>query len=201
MARQRDEQKKELILETATKLFSSKGFHATSIQDIVSETGLSVGTIYLYFSNKEEIFDALLETGIASFSDELFRDINENMNTEEIAERFGETILDAIYKNNRIVTILTSELSFQKKLQSFYSSLAESITEKYMNSGDEERLYEVLKLSRKEFFSLVTIIISGLSNAMRIASASKGSVMRFEDIKMVMNEIILKSMLERADDY
>ena len=197
MARQRDEQKRQLIIETATRLFSGKGFHATSIQDIVSESGLSVGTIYLYFANKEEIFDALLESGLDAFTDELFRDISADMPPEEIAEKLVTTILDVIYKNIKVVTILTNELGFQKKLQGFYSRIAEIISEKYIGDNDEESLYKMMNLSKKEFYALVTIIISGISNAMRLASGSKGGLMRMQDIKMIMNDIVLKSLLNR----
>ena len=199
MARQRDEQKRAVILESATKLFSNKGFHATSIQDIVSESGLSVGTIYLYFANKEEIFDALLESGLEAFTDELFRNIPTNIGPEDIAEKFVETILDVIYKNIKLVTVLTNELSFQKKMQGFYSRIAEIISEKYIGSTDEEILYNILKMTKKEFFAIVTILISGLSNAMRLASSSRGNVIRMEDIKMVMHDIVLSSLLDRID--
>ncbi len=197
MARQRDEQKRQLIIETATRLFSGKGFHATSIQDIVSDSGLSVGTIYLYFSNKEEIFDALLENGLDAFTIELFKDITAEMPPEEIAEKLVTTILDVIYKNIKVVTILTNELGFQKKLQGFYSRIAEIISQKYIGNNDEESLYKMMNLSKKEFYALVTIIISGISNAMRLASGSKGGLMRMQDIKMIMNEIVLKSLLDR----
>ncbi len=197
MARQRDEQKRQLIIETATRLFSGKGFHATSIQDIVSDSGLSVGTIYLYFSNKEEIFDALLENGLDAFTIELFKDISAEMPPEEIAEKLVTTILDVIYKNIKVVTILTNELGFQKKLQGFYSRIAEIISQKYIGNNDEESLYKMMNLSKKEFYALVTIIISGISNAMRLASGSKGGLMRMQDIKMIMNEIVLKSLLDR----
>ena len=200
MARQRDEQKREQILDTATKLFSQHGYHATSVQDIVASSGLSVGTIYLYFANKEEIFDALLESGLEAFSLELFSDITKDLPSNEIAERLVSTILDTIYKNNRLVTILTNELGFQKKLQGVYSKIAEIISEKYIDSNDAEKLYETLKMSKKEFFALVTIIIAGLSNAMRVASSTKGGIIRFEDVKMVMNDIILKSLLDRINE-
>ena len=198
MARQRDEQKRELILDTATKLFANKGYHATSVQDIVAATGLSVGTIYLYFANKEEIFDGILDVGVVAFTEELFKGIPENPQMEDIAEGFVKTILDAIYANIKVVTVLTNELSFQKKLQGFYSRIAEIISNRFMGNSDEESLYSLLKMSRKEFYSLITILISGLTNAMRLASSSKGSVIRMEDVKMVMHDIIIKSLLERV---
>ena len=198
MARQRDEHKREQIINTATKLFAKKGYHATSIQDIVTESGLSVGTIYLYFANKEEIFDALLDYGLIAFTEELYTNLSADLREEEIAEAFVTTILDNILENIKLVTILTSELSFQKKLQGFYSKIAEGISEKFINSDDENSLYSMLKMSKKEFSAFVTILISGLSNAMRIASASRGGIIRLDDIKVVMKDIILPSLLERV---
>lgn len=48
-------------LEAALKLFSSQGFGATSMRQIAAESGLSVGNLYHHFSNKEEIFQRLLD--------------------------------------------------------------------------------------------------------------------------------------------
>ena len=59
-----DEKKKQRqrdILKTALKLFSQKGYYATSIDDITREAGISKGLIYNYFKSKEEIFFELAE--------------------------------------------------------------------------------------------------------------------------------------------
>ncbi|TCL63367.1 TetR family transcriptional regulator [Hydrogenispora ethanolica] len=48
------------ILDTAMKLFMSKGYEHTTIQDIIDELGdLSKGAIYHHFKSKEEIMDAV----------------------------------------------------------------------------------------------------------------------------------------------
>lgn len=50
------------ILDTATKLFSEKGWEQTTIQDIVDELGdLTRGAFYHHFKSKEDIIDAVLE--------------------------------------------------------------------------------------------------------------------------------------------
>ena len=46
----------KLILETAARLFTAKGFERTSLQDIMDETKLSKGAIYHHFASKEDIF-------------------------------------------------------------------------------------------------------------------------------------------------
>lgn len=50
---------KKRILEAANILFLRKGFNDTTLQDIMSESGLSKGAIYHYFKSKEDIIDAL----------------------------------------------------------------------------------------------------------------------------------------------
>lgn len=55
------EHRRREILEAAVKVFKKKGYEAASMQDIIEETGMSRGGVYLYFSGKEELFYALLD--------------------------------------------------------------------------------------------------------------------------------------------
>ncbi len=71
MARERDESKRAAILEEATRLFAERGFHATSVSDIVKGIDLPVGSVYTYFENKDAIIRAAIEEGWAGFHDEL----------------------------------------------------------------------------------------------------------------------------------
>ncbi len=47
------------ILEAAVICFAKRGFHQTSMHDISAEAGISVGLIYRYFENKEEVISAM----------------------------------------------------------------------------------------------------------------------------------------------
>ena len=53
--------KKSIILETATTLFSEKGFRETSMAELSKMTGAAEGTIFYHFRSKEELFVAILE--------------------------------------------------------------------------------------------------------------------------------------------
>lgn len=48
------------ILEAALALFVDKGFASTKMEDIARKAGVTKGTPYLYFSNKEDIFKAVV---------------------------------------------------------------------------------------------------------------------------------------------
>jgi AcrR family transcriptional regulator len=49
------------LLDAGVKVFSTKGFHAARVDDIVKVAKTSHGTFYLYFANKEDLFEALLQ--------------------------------------------------------------------------------------------------------------------------------------------
>ncbi|MEH7443251.1 TetR/AcrR family transcriptional regulator [Bacillus sp. JJ1122] len=54
-------EKEKAIIEAAIKLYATKGFSSTSIQEIVTESGISKGAFYLYFKSKDALLIAILE--------------------------------------------------------------------------------------------------------------------------------------------
>lgn len=49
------------ILSAATRVFSSKGYDAATIKDVVRESGLSQGSFYNYYKTKQDVFQAVIE--------------------------------------------------------------------------------------------------------------------------------------------
>lgn len=49
------------VLKSAKGVFSEKGFHDASVSDIIEAAGIARGTFYLYFKNKRDLFDSLLD--------------------------------------------------------------------------------------------------------------------------------------------
>jgi AcrR family transcriptional regulator len=56
-----EQQRRAQILRAALACFARQGYHATSMDDVVRESGLSVGAIYSYFPSKEDLFLALCD--------------------------------------------------------------------------------------------------------------------------------------------
>lgn len=54
------EERRTEILDTAEKLFYSKGYTKTTINDILKEIGIAKGTFYYYFKSKEEVMHAII---------------------------------------------------------------------------------------------------------------------------------------------
>lgn len=60
----RKESRPNELLEAALEVFVERGFAATRLEDVASRAGVSKGTLYLYFKNKEELFKAVVRSGI-----------------------------------------------------------------------------------------------------------------------------------------
>jgi AcrR family transcriptional regulator/predicted DNA-binding transcriptional regulator AlpA len=56
-----EERRTDAILDAAYSVFSTKGYHNSTVDDIAQQAGVSKGTCYQYFSGKEEIFIATLD--------------------------------------------------------------------------------------------------------------------------------------------
>lgn len=60
----RGERRRHQLMEAAAALFAEKGYHATSVADIVRHEGVGKGVFYWYFSSKEELFSEILRHGM-----------------------------------------------------------------------------------------------------------------------------------------
>jgi AcrR family transcriptional regulator len=72
------EQRRRHVLESAWKCFSRQGFHATSMDQIVAESGMSTAAVYRYFPSKEEL--------IVASADEALVMLRANLSDVEHAE-------------------------------------------------------------------------------------------------------------------
>jgi len=53
--------KRTIIIENAIKLFATKGYHSTSIQEIAQACGFAKGTLYNYFESKEDVMLSIMK--------------------------------------------------------------------------------------------------------------------------------------------
>jgi len=60
-ARKQREERRGQMLDAALRVFARRGYHATSVSDIVQEAAVARGTFYLYFRSKHELFAALVD--------------------------------------------------------------------------------------------------------------------------------------------
>lgn len=80
-------------MDAAKKIFSSKGFSATTMEDIAREVELSPSTLYLYFKNKEELYGSLSVRDVGHLLERLEQiDDGDERNPEEKIEALKEAL-------------------------------------------------------------------------------------------------------------
>ena len=62
--RRRKNARPEEIIQAALEVFADRGFAATKLEDVARKAGVTKGTIYLYFANKDALFKALIRETI-----------------------------------------------------------------------------------------------------------------------------------------
>lgn len=55
---------RERIIDSAARLFNSRGYHQTSIIDIAQEAGVAKGSVYYHFPSKDQLLVSVIEEGV-----------------------------------------------------------------------------------------------------------------------------------------
>jgi TetR/AcrR family transcriptional regulator, repressor of fatR-cypB operon len=93
MVRLKTDDKRAAILKATLLLVNSNGFHASPMAKIASEIGISAGTIYLYFQNKEDLINTLYRELKFRFATKALQGFSANMPVKKGFEIIWRNIL------------------------------------------------------------------------------------------------------------
>lgn len=79
--------RKQLIIEAATKSFSLFGYKATTMDQVAKIANVGKGTIYTFFKNKEELFDEIISSLISEMKQAADETIDPSLSFHENAHR------------------------------------------------------------------------------------------------------------------
>jgi len=121
------------ILQAAIKVFSEKGFHEATIEDIAAEAKIAKGTTYLYFSSKNELFEEMIRYSITQYHDNIIEKLSCEMSLKNklllLAELHGRFIAERIDLAQMIINSQSTLVSKQMK---------------YMMLEQKERMYTLV---------------------------------------------------------
>jgi AcrR family transcriptional regulator len=101
---------RERLFRAAAELMGERGFHGTTVDDIVERAQVAKGTVYYHFKSKEALFDGLLSEYFAQLGD-AFRAAADSAATPTDALRgLVRVELEYIYANQAASKVLMSEL-------------------------------------------------------------------------------------------
>lgn len=130
--------KEEKMLDTAFNLFTKKGFKETSIQDIVDNAGVGKGTFYLYFKDKYDIQDRLIERKSQKLFSDALKALKKNYieNFEDQIIFIINHVIDSLNKNHILLKFISKNLSF-----GVYNKAINKITD--LKDSNEYSLYNL----------------------------------------------------------
>ncbi|TPE70987.1 TetR/AcrR family transcriptional regulator [Halalkalibacterium halodurans] len=114
-------EKERLIIERAMRLFIEKGFVATSIQEIASACGMAKGSLYSYFSSKEDILLAALRMYFQAVQSELMSFQQLGKDPREVFCQQLSYLLDHISSHKEFVDdqLLQQSVRIPEKVRKF----------------------------------------------------------------------------------
>jgi AcrR family transcriptional regulator len=99
----------EGILSAAKRVFSRKGYEATTVEDIALEAGFGKASLYFYFKRKEEVFLSLIKDGLEG-QKKLLKEIRNNqLSSVEKLEAVLSKMFEYVQENREFMRIVHSE--------------------------------------------------------------------------------------------
>jgi len=102
-----DSAKRQQIVDGARKIFLAQGFDAASMNDIARTAGVSKGTLYVYFENKEQLFAAIVQEECLAHAEGVF-DLNPyDHDVEAALLRFGNAYVSFLCRPEKASALRT----------------------------------------------------------------------------------------------
>jgi AcrR family transcriptional regulator len=115
-------ERRQAILAAALKEFAARGFAAARLDDVADAAGIAKGTIYLYFRDKETLFQDLILSEMGPVVATLETALAVDLPVRAVAERAVELFVREIYGTSRreIIRLILSEGPRFPQLADFY---------------------------------------------------------------------------------
>lgn len=124
------------ILAAARDVFAKRGYHQTTIDDIVLSAGVARGTFYLYFEDKRAVFVDLIDRFAAKLTMAIGRIVTDDASrpvANQVKENIRAIIRTCLAERTMTKILFTGALGidpeFDRKIATFYDTVVQLLTE------------------------------------------------------------------------
>lgn len=186
------EEKKLRIINSAIEEFANKGYKRATVDNIVSKAGISKGSIFQYFKNKERLYLYICDYQIKIITDEVFKQKENNENDFFKLYKQAARVKFEILKKNPYI------FKFFKTLYSDDSQVAQKWLENILKNKNQLVLNFVGDYDKSKFRDDLDIDMA----IKTIELTFDGLSMKWMDKLSYENyESDLKSLFEEVGDY
>jgi len=120
--KERSAARRDAILAAALEEFSARGFEATRLDDVARRASIAKGTIYLYFRDKESLFQELIRTMLTPIVGTIEALGAADLPVNLLADRLVDLFVREVYETRRkdVIRLMIAEGRRFPKLAEFY---------------------------------------------------------------------------------
>jgi AcrR family transcriptional regulator len=121
------------ILDAALELFSEKGFYETSMQEIAEKSEFSVGTLYKFFKNKDELYWTLVHEKGKEIHEEIMSVVNSAEGELSSIEEVLKAKIKVFMKNINFIRLYASESTgIRVNVKTYMTPIMKDLYENYL---------------------------------------------------------------------
>ena len=174
------------VLRHAKRIFARKGYHRTNVADIIARARIARGTFYLYFQNKKDLFEELLEQVLGEVASRIHR-LRVGPGRPDPVEQLRDNLrrlLSFVFAERELTDILLNhstgfDRELDQKIRDFYERIADAI-QRSLDLGIEMKLVRDCDTRTAAY-----CILGGIKEVIG-QSSQKGT----RDIESVVGEIL-----------
>jgi len=129
-------ERRQQILTVARDVFARRGYHQTTIEDIVAQAGVARGTFYLYFEDKRAVFSDLIDRFASQLTMAIVRIVTDDPSrpvVEQVTENIRAIIATCLSERSMTKILFTDAVgidpAFDRKVFTFYDTVVQLLTE------------------------------------------------------------------------
>jgi len=172
------------VLRHAKRIFARKGYHRTNVADIIARARIARGTFYLYFQNKKDLFEELLEQVVGELTTRIHRLRPDEPDPVNQLRANLIRVLDYVLAERELTDILLNhstgfDRELDEKIQNFYDRIAAMI-QRSLDLGIEMNLVRAVDTR-----SVSYAILGGIKEVIGMLSRADNA-----DIETLVEEIL-----------
>ncbi len=160
------EEKKRKIIDAAIKIFARNGYFNSRVSEIAKEAGVADGTIYIYFSSKEELLSAIFDEALQVFVEESKKELEQIQDPIEKLREIVYLHLKHLGANRDLAMVFQIEfrhnIVFMERLTKTRLADYFKIIEGVISEGQQKGLFKELnpRFCAKILFGIIDEMIT-----------------------------------------
>lgn len=180
-------EKKTKIIKAGLDLFCEKGFYHTNTVEIAKAAGVSTGTVYCYFKDKKDIYNASFEYFLDSYLRPLLVEL-ENLpkpvDTQLLIDKCIDLFINLYINSKQIVNELGTMQESNPEVMQYFAAYEDMILEALVNAFDNPNVSKK-DLTEKMYLLYTLADILGQEHAFRYHASINLDVLRQQISTMI----------------